>query len=956
MTQPLMTNPDVLLSQTEWLHHLARQLVGSREAQEDLVQETYLQALSRPNRDVAHPGAFLGKVMRRLAARSASREAKRGGLETKSRRNHSHASTEDLVERITVQRDLVNALLSMSKPQRDVLILRFYENMGPTEIATELGIPLATAKSRQQRGLEMLREKLTGYYGNEHDFRLALAPLAALANFVPKAASSSLFSYASIKVATALLVVVSSWGLFQLFNEDAQELNQLSSFGVDEGEPEHQVFRSTGYQRRKAEVDQTPPQGPNLVQVKDAEGKAVAGVPISITAQVLSKRTTIWRGNTKGPQGTINVSGGLKIAAEENRCAIYRASLGFPVIGGLSVEIDPDKGLEKPLVATLPVTGKIQINLFDQTGKPFAGETTATFSGLANPEDSTGFLSPYSTKSSVGQVTLPYVGLGLYLLVEFDDPNGKRPPQVLKLLGPKTAKKTITASFTMASDYPTIEGKLTDKTGAPLAEAAFRAAFSDDRETNRRDSKAMREVRRPFSIETDSLGRFKATWPVPMTFKSQSELVIGEHVKRGGASVGWAARAALPAAISDPKIKVGTLILDGGEGLIRGHVVDIDGKPIEGAYVNLFPTNKDKPTKRNGKSPFKGMLLNNRRSSQSSRTTTSGSFAFKGDPEMKSVGIEVRCEGYARTSRLKFDLPNEDLGVVLLRAGSLSGSIKLQSPTDAWGISLRTARQTETTLRGKTFPFRRRSSPVTVRDGAIRRDGSFTVENIAPGLVDIEIQMGGRVVKTIAKLEVKAGENAKPKLLQGIELKNRSPLVCIQLLDDQGIPMAGRSMGTTKTQEGRFTNQTTNTTVRLDGEGRHYRAAPQNPTQTVDLAIVGWKAVSIKVDEPTTVVHLERGPKIEVEFADYKRVNGKRITLKLQRKLGRRSRQLNRAIRTRHRYTAVLEDGKATFFVSAYGDFKLDVEVEGGDSSDVKFTPTSITVEKMETEVILRTK
>ncbi len=938
MTQPLMTNPDVLLSQTEWLHHLARQLVGSREAQEDLVQETYLQALSQPNREIAHPGAFLAKVMRRLAARTTSRDVKRGTLEARSSRNLSHGSTEDLIERITVQRDLVNVLLSMSQAQRDVLILRFYEDMGPTEIAARLDIPLATAKSRQQRGLEVLREKLTNFYGTDRDFRLALAPLVALAHFGPKAGSTTLFGYASFKVAAAFLIALSSWGLFQLLSEDTSDVRELSNLGVIEEEARPQIGRSPGYQLKQKEVAQVLPQAKNIIQVQDADGKLITDVPIAITAQVLSKKTTIWRGKTTGSQGTIDISDGLAVVVKDNRCAIYRASFGFPILGGLQSEIDPIKGLEDPLVATLPPVGKLQINLFDQSGKPFTKEITVTFNGLAQPDDSSGYLSSYVAQPSEGQVTLPYVGLGLHLLVEFTDPHGKRPAQTLKLLGPKTSEKALVVSFTVADDYPTIEGKLVDKNGSPVAKATFRAAFADDEKVDFRDFKArrrMRQVRRPFMIETDNRGKFTATWPRPPSFQGKTELVIGEHVARGGASVGRAARVALPAAVNNTSIDVGTLKLDGGGRLIRGQVVDVDGKPIEGAYVTLTPLGKG-------------------RSLTTTRTTLSGSFAIEGSSEIKRASVRVRCPGYARPTGLEFDLAIKNHRIVLLRAGSLKGSIHLQSPTDAWGMSIQTARQTETTFRGKTFSRRRHSRPLTVEDDAIRRDGSFIIDNIAPGQVDVEILVGGEVVKTIARLEVKAGRESTPKALQSIQLKKRSPIVCIQLLDDQGKPMAGRTVGTTKTRKGSRTIQTSNTTAKLDEDGSLYRAAPQNSTKTVDLAIPGWKAVSVKAIKPKTVVHLERGPKIEFEFPDYENFQGENIVLKLQRKLGRPTRELNPAVRIMHRYTTALVDGKATLFVSAYGDFNLDVEVENNKNSKVKFTPSTLIIEKMVTQVKLK--
>lgn len=45
---------------------------------------------------------------------------------------------------------------------REVLLLRFQEDMSLADIASVLGVPLATVKSRLYRGLENLRSRLTG--------------------------------------------------------------------------------------------------------------------------------------------------------------------------------------------------------------------------------------------------------------------------------------------------------------------------------------------------------------------------------------------------------------------------------------------------------------------------------------------------------------------------------------------------------------------------------------------------------------------------------------------------------------------------------------------------------------------------------------------------------------------------------------------------------------------------
>jgi len=54
---------------------------------------------------------------------------------------------------------LEQLLATLPEPQRAALILRYQEEMTPTEIAATLAAPLATVKSHLQRGLKLLRAK-----------------------------------------------------------------------------------------------------------------------------------------------------------------------------------------------------------------------------------------------------------------------------------------------------------------------------------------------------------------------------------------------------------------------------------------------------------------------------------------------------------------------------------------------------------------------------------------------------------------------------------------------------------------------------------------------------------------------------------------------------------------------------------------------------------------------------
>ncbi|HEX6885816.1 MAG TPA: sigma-70 family RNA polymerase sigma factor [Planctomycetota bacterium] len=151
-----------LLQEVSWIRRLARELVADRDLAEDLVQETCAVALERGPREAGKLRAWLAEVLRNLLrqhARSAGRRHRREGL---AARPEELESTARLVERVSLQRELVNAVLALEEPYRTTVLLRFFEELPPREIARRTDTPLATVNSRLARALARLRERLDG--------------------------------------------------------------------------------------------------------------------------------------------------------------------------------------------------------------------------------------------------------------------------------------------------------------------------------------------------------------------------------------------------------------------------------------------------------------------------------------------------------------------------------------------------------------------------------------------------------------------------------------------------------------------------------------------------------------------------------------------------------------------------------------------------------------------------
>jgi RNA polymerase sigma-70 factor (ECF subfamily) len=149
-----------LLEQVSWIRRLARELVHDRELAEDLVQETCVVALERSPREPARLRQWLAEVLRNVLRQRARAANRRKQREADAARAEALEPTDQLVERALLQRALVDAVLELEEPYRSTVLLRFFEELPPREIARRSGVPLATVMSRIQRALARLRGRL----------------------------------------------------------------------------------------------------------------------------------------------------------------------------------------------------------------------------------------------------------------------------------------------------------------------------------------------------------------------------------------------------------------------------------------------------------------------------------------------------------------------------------------------------------------------------------------------------------------------------------------------------------------------------------------------------------------------------------------------------------------------------------------------------------------------------
>jgi RNA polymerase sigma-70 factor (ECF subfamily) len=164
-------------------HRLLRYLLfltGKREVAEDLFQETWMRVLLRGGQynGKARFDTWLFTIARNLVI-DLSRKRTMASLDEMSDSTEDGRAFEiategpSPLEQFQLREDraeVAEVLLKLEPNYREVLVLRFHEEMSLEEIAGVTRAPLSTVKSRLYRGLAALKpeiERLRGWRGTE---------------------------------------------------------------------------------------------------------------------------------------------------------------------------------------------------------------------------------------------------------------------------------------------------------------------------------------------------------------------------------------------------------------------------------------------------------------------------------------------------------------------------------------------------------------------------------------------------------------------------------------------------------------------------------------------------------------------------------------------------------------------------------------------------------------------
>ena len=199
-----------------WVRRLAAGLLRDESAAEDVVQDAWVAALTQPPAE-GRLRPWLRRVVHNFAHQHHRGRSRRADRERSSRPPAEQEAPEDFARRLEAEQRLTGELARLDEPFRTTLMLRYYEDLEPAEIAARLETSGGTVRWRLKRALELLRERLDRAHGGDRRaWSLALAPLARLDLPVAMSAAATL-TLPGVLTMSLLKVLCAAGALLALF-------------------------------------------------------------------------------------------------------------------------------------------------------------------------------------------------------------------------------------------------------------------------------------------------------------------------------------------------------------------------------------------------------------------------------------------------------------------------------------------------------------------------------------------------------------------------------------------------------------------------------------------------------------------------------------------------------------------------------------------------------------------
>jgi hypothetical protein len=375
-----------------------------------------------------------------------------------------------------------------------------------------------------------------------------------------------------------------------------------------------------------------------------------------------------------------------------------------------------------------------------------------------------------------GKLRFPYVGLGLPLQLEIEDPEEEYARVRRTVDGPEFPSETIHVDVTVEHLRTALTGRVVSDDGKPVADQPLVLIVPPGP-----GAMGLQRLRFPFKTRDDGSFRILLEEGEAIDGFSEPVFVAVRDVTSGGSD--REGRLAIEGPFRPGDTFLGEVALVEVPVAVSGMVVDEEQRPLADVEVRAWLR----------KSPV------SRLGDRISRTGADGRFsiqwaAVKGELDLafwrrgysSREGRSVR-DGFTE-GRVSVPIGARDLVLVLTQTGGLAGSVLLDP-----GVSPEAIR-VEVRSSGTLQPGRPRSPRGQgVKPG---EDGSFVIEGVLPGKVAVQVMDAARseALVTISDVTVKGGVTCRDPRLEGIDVRGMIEAhdeYVVKVVDAEGAPLEG---------------------------------------------------------------------------------------------------------------------------------------------------------------------
>jgi hypothetical protein len=462
------------------------------------------------------------------------------------------------------------------------------------------------------------------------------------------------------------------------------------------------------------------------VRVVNGGGRPVQGVPVVLGPQHVPLLTrTSDEGGLVAFKHLDQVlgSGSIKIK--------YSVYLGVPSRDGPSEPVDVMDPPADPIRLVLPDTGSVVVTARDATGRLLrSGFARLEIGVVPRRVKAERVMQEGVVALEDGRAVFPFVALELPLIATvLEDPFSE--PVSVRAIGPVRPGEEVLIDVTVDTSSYVMVARAVDEDGSLLPKTLFHVEISEgdgpNRDVTAATSRLMSDAEGLLRIRLNPLWAAATTRRVTLTM-----IVNGVLFGEG--------RIETTRAFPQGETPVGDVRIERSPLLVSGVVVDAQGDPISWAHVGLERRVLDAEER----GDFRWQRVWSR-----PRTDALGRFEYRGLMDQGDLRVVASARGFLPGAPTGFRAGATGVSLVLQRAGGIQGRLLLDPGVPSPAV-------TATAMDGEH----------PTQYAAVQGDGIFNIEELAPGLVRVEVQTQTKdPVATVEGIRVIAGEKTEdPRL------------------------------------------------------------------------------------------------------------------------------------------------------------------------------------------------